>query len=105
MLFWVALSVMTVAAVSAALWPLRHGPLAAATRSDGDSAVYRDQLDEIERDLAAGSIGAREAEAARVEISRRLLAAHEAEAARGTLGRTATPPVFVTQLALSASSC
>jgi len=37
--------------------------------------VYRDQLDEIERDLSAGLIGKVEAEAARVEISRRLLGA------------------------------
>ena len=39
--------------------------------------VYRDQLDEIERDLATGLIGKSEAEAARVEISRRLIAAEE----------------------------
>jgi len=40
--------------------------------------VYRDQLDEIERDRASGTIGAAEAEAARVEVSRRLLAAADA---------------------------
>ena len=45
-----------------------------------DVAVYRDQLDEIERDRAAGLIGEREAEAARVEVSRRLLAAADAVA-------------------------
>ena len=44
-------------------------------RTGSDVAVYRDQLDEIERDRAAGLIGEREAEAARVEVSRRLLAA------------------------------
>jgi cytochrome c-type biogenesis protein CcmH len=40
--------------------------------------VYRDQLDEIERDLSAGLIGKVEADAARVEISRRLLGAADA---------------------------
>ena len=45
-------------------------------QSDGsEAAVYKDQLAEIDRDVAAGLIGAPEAEAARVEISRRLLAA------------------------------
>jgi len=39
--------------------------------------VYRDQLDEIDRDEAAGLVGGAEAEAARVEVSRRLIAASE----------------------------
>ena len=42
-----------------------------------ETAVYKDQLDEVGRDVAAGLIGAAEAEAARVEIGRRLLAAAE----------------------------
>ena len=46
--------------------------------SGSDVEVYRDQLDELERDLAAGSIEKTEAEAARVEVSRRLLAAVDA---------------------------
>ena len=40
---------------------------------DFDRAVYRDQLQELERDQGRGLIGAAEAEAARNEISRRLL--------------------------------
>ena len=91
MLFWVAFAVMTVAAIFAALWPLRRSSIATAAQTNVDSAVYRDQLDEIERDLASGSIGIPEAEAARIEISRRLLAAHEAEAARGTPQKTSNP--------------
>jgi cytochrome c-type biogenesis protein CcmH len=66
---------MTAAAIFAVLWPLsRRGAL----RSGSDVAVYRDQLDEIDRDRAAGLIGEREAEAARVEVSRRLIAAADA---------------------------
>src|SRR4029079_17210442 len=72
MVLWFVLALMTAAAVLAVLWPLgRRGPL----RTGSDVAVYRDQLDEIERDRSAGLIGEREAEAARVEVSRRLLAA------------------------------
>jgi cytochrome c-type biogenesis protein CcmH len=44
-----------------------------------EAVVYRDQLTEIDRDVAAGQIGAAEAEAARVEIGRRLLAAADNE--------------------------
>ncbi|MBN8985358.1 MAG: c-type cytochrome biogenesis protein CcmI, partial [Rhizobiales bacterium] len=44
-----------------------------------ESAVYQDQLAEIDRDIANGLIGETEGAAARVEISRRLLAAADAE--------------------------
>ena len=37
--------------------------------------MFRDQLAELDRDLARGAIGEKEAEAARNEISRRLIGA------------------------------
>src|SRR3954464_8726260 len=75
MMLWLVLALMTAAAIFAVLWPLsRRGAL----RGGSDVAVYRDQLDEIDRDRAAGLIGEREAEAARVEVSRRLIAAADA---------------------------
>lgn len=73
MTLWLILALMTAAAIFAVLWPLSRQRRPA--RSGSDIAVYRDQLDEIERDLTAGLIGPQEAEAARVEVSRRLLAA------------------------------
>lgn len=66
---------MTLAAVLAVWWPLARRQM--SVRSGSDIAVYRDQLDEIDRDEAASLIGAAEAEAARVEVSRRLIAAAE----------------------------
>jgi cytochrome c-type biogenesis protein CcmH len=82
MTLWIVFAFMTGVALLALLWPLRRAWTAAASQPGNDSAVYRDQLQEVERDLAAGSIGANEAEAARIEVSRRLLAAEEAEGAR-----------------------
>jgi cytochrome c-type biogenesis protein CcmH len=77
MILWLVFSLMTAAAIFAVLWPLsRPGPV----RSGNALAVYRDQLDEIARDRAAGLIGEAEAEAARIEVSRRLIAAGEAQA-------------------------
>jgi cytochrome c-type biogenesis protein CcmH len=76
MALWLAFVVMTVAAILAVLWPLARR---AGTPSGSDVAVYRDQLDEITRDRAAGLIGEAEAEAARLEVSRRLLVAAAAE--------------------------
>ncbi|QIO35142.1 c-type cytochrome biogenesis protein CcmI [Bradyrhizobium sp. 1(2017)] len=79
MTLWFVFALMTVAAIFAVLLPLgRSGP---AQNQGSEVAVYKDQLAEIERDLGAGLIAAPEAEAARVEISRRLLAAAGSEAA------------------------
>jgi len=73
MTLWFVFALMTVAAIFAVLWPLSR---AGRPQNDGSEAtVYRDQLAEIDRDMAAGTIGVAEAGAARVEISRRLLAA------------------------------
>ena len=75
MTFWFLLAMMTGAAIFAVLWPL--GRRTAPPAAGHDVRVYRDQLDEIGRDQAAGRIGEAEAEAARIEVSRRLLAAAE----------------------------
>ena len=87
MTLWFVFALMTVAAIFAVLWPLSRS---SAPKAGGNEAtVYRDQLAEIDRDAAAGLIGVSEAEAARVEISRRLLAAVDAERdlpARSNLG-------------------
>jgi cytochrome c-type biogenesis protein CcmH len=79
MTLWVVLALMTAAAVLAVLWPLARAER--KLRSGSDLAVYRDQLEEVQRDRAAGLIGESEADAAQVEVSRRLIAAADAEAA------------------------
>jgi cytochrome c-type biogenesis protein CcmH len=77
MTLWFVFALMTAAAIFAVLWPLgRHGQ---PQRDGSEAAVYKDQLTEIDRDVAAGLIGPSEAEAARVEVSRRLLAAADDE--------------------------
>lgn len=87
-LLFLAFAALTGVVLALLLRPLRAG--AAALRPEaGESevALYRDQLAEISRDLDRGVIGEAEAEAARVEVSRRLLAADEARMAeRRTAG-------------------
>lgn len=78
MTLWFVFALMTVAAIFAVLLPLGrsgHAQDQGSQNRGSEVAVYKDQLTEIERDLAAGLIAAPEAEAARVEISRRLLTA------------------------------
>ncbi len=73
MMLWIVFALMTAAAIFAVLWPLSRGK---DPKGEGsETVVYRDQLAEVERDVSAGLINPPEAAAARVEISRRLLAA------------------------------
>jgi cytochrome c-type biogenesis protein CcmH len=73
MMLWFVFALMTAAAIFAVLLPLGLG---GGQQAGGNEAtVYRDQLTEVDSDHQAGLIGTAEAEAARVEIGRRLLAA------------------------------
>jgi cytochrome c-type biogenesis protein CcmH len=73
MMLWFVFALMTAAAIFAVLLPLGLG---GGKRAGGTEAiVYKDQLAEVDSDLATGLIGTAEAEAARVEIGRRLLTA------------------------------
>jgi cytochrome c-type biogenesis protein CcmH len=83
MTLWLVFALMTAAAIFAVLWPLGRRP---SERGGSDVVVYRDQLDEIARDREAGLIGEAEAEAARVEVSRRLIAAADAAEAEKPSG-------------------
>ena len=86
MTLWFVFALMTVAAIFAVLWPLSRG---GRPQSEGSEAtVYSDQLAEIDRDVTAGLIGGSEAEAARVEIGRRLLAAAESRRDRPVRSNT-----------------
>ena len=79
MTLWFVFALMTVAAIFAVLWPLSRS--APPSAGGNEAVVYQDQLAEIDRDVAAGMIGPPEAEAARVEIGRRLLTAVDGERA------------------------
>src|ERR1700751_3927274 len=79
-MIWIAIAVMTAGAVLAVLWPLSRK--ARELGATNDVAVYKDQLEEIERDQNWGLIAPPEADAARVEVSRRLIAAADAAARR-----------------------
>jgi len=68
-----ALAAMTIFAVVAPLWRAREDTGAV----DTDIDIYREQLSEVDRDLARGVLDQTEAERTRIEISRRLLAADD----------------------------
>lgn len=73
--FWAVVSATTLLVCAALVRAAFRGPAAAANDTPPDMQVYRDQLREIDRDLARGVIAAEEAERTRVEVKRRALEA------------------------------
>src|SRR5271163_5248655 len=73
---WFVLAGMAACAVLAALWPLlRPSPPMKADPAADEAAFYKAQLDEIKRDVERGLLPQGEAESARAEAARRLIAA------------------------------
>jgi cytochrome c-type biogenesis protein CcmH len=73
-LLWVIFAVLTAVVLYALLRPLASGSASEDSRDAYNATVYRDQLGEVESDRERGLIGEGDAEAARIEIARRLLA-------------------------------
>ena len=88
MLFWIISALLTVVVAVILLSPLLRASTRASLYDEGEAAVYRDQLRELERDKASGLISADDADYARAEIGRRLLAI----AGRATTGEGAAEP-------------
>jgi cytochrome c-type biogenesis protein CcmH len=94
----VLLAVLAFVVLAFVFVPLARGR--AARKADRDTfarAVYRDQLAELARDRERGTIDAREQDAARREIERRLLAADKSDTARPARAR----PVLAASLGIA----
>jgi cytochrome c-type biogenesis protein CcmH len=91
MLFALICAVLLLIVLAAVSLPLLSGAPVLPTRGQYDSAVYRDQLREVDRDLTRGLLTAEEANAARLEIQRRLLAVDGSAGRWITSGRSRSP--------------
>ena len=70
---YLVLSLMAVVC-AALLWrPLMNSGRPTATRAEYELEFYKDQLNEVERDRERGIISIEEAEASRLEISRKII--------------------------------
>ena len=81
MVLWFSLAILTGLAVLALLWPLSRTRVAADEADD--SVFYTQELADIERDADRGLIGPAEAEAARAEAARRLIASRRRQGGEG----------------------
>lgn len=103
---WIAAGVLTLAVAALLVAPLlRRGSAAPAGRGEYDLVVYRQQLAEIDRDVERGLIDPGEAEAARIEVKRRILAdAAEAEAAPSPPRSARRPALLAGMLATAVAA-
>jgi cytochrome c-type biogenesis protein CcmH len=76
-MIWLFLAVITIAVVAMLLLPLFRQGARAIARQQREIAIYRDQLAELEREVAAGLIAADAAAATKLEIERKILASGE----------------------------
>ncbi len=72
---WIIALALALATAALVARPLSLARRAARPRAAHDEQVFRDQLLEVDRDTERGVLSPEEARAARIEISRRLLAA------------------------------
>lgn len=92
MLLWVILASLTAIVLFVLLRPLtRRASDDEPGREAFNATVYRDQLDEIEADRTRGLIGETEAEAARLEVARRLLEADEKSKSKSAAHKSGVP--------------
>ncbi len=78
MILWILLAVLTAGVAAVLLMPFSRAASAVQSPRAGDVEVYRDQLQELDRDREQGLIGEDESKYARAEIGRRLLAVADA---------------------------
>jgi cytochrome c-type biogenesis protein CcmH len=73
--FWLVAAAFVAVALALVLWPLlrRRGPGAATDRDATNVKLYRDELADLERERAEGTLSEAEYREARQEIERRLL--------------------------------
>lgn len=77
MVLWIGFAVLAAAVTWAVMRPLLASRATPVSETNTELAVYRDQLAEIEAERDQGLIAAPEAEAARVEVARRLIRSAE----------------------------
>lgn len=100
-MLWLIIAILAALAAAILLYALIRRSGTAAARADYDVEVFRAQLQELERELDSGLLTEGEAEAARTEIQRRMLAVDAARPQAAQGGRAGLGPVPAAGIALA----
>ncbi|MCK0166619.1 c-type cytochrome biogenesis protein CcmI [Jannaschia sp. S6380] len=100
MTFWIVAGLLLAACIVPIASALRARPTATGP---ADVAVYRDQLAELKRDAARGTLPPEEVEAARAEVGRRLLAADRVSRRTGRRGNVVLGAALIATAVLTVS--
>jgi cytochrome c-type biogenesis protein CcmH len=95
MLFWVLVTAIALAVILFLARALLVGGRKKEHPASYDLVVYRDQLKEVDRDLARGVLSDEDAGRLKIEISRKVLAADAQIAAAGDGSHTQGPKAFI----------
>lgn len=102
MIFWLIACALAVFVTLVFVLALRRGQAIAEDNAQYDIRVYKDQLSEVEKDLARGILSDEDAERTRLEISRRILEADRAASERVDTGRGSRAGTWVAILICAA---
>lgn len=98
--FWAVAVALAAVVAYVLIAALRQVP-APSNSGEADMVVYRDQLAEIERDLARGTIGPAEADRLRAEVGKRVIDADKVRlTGRAATGRTPTAAIVAVIVAV-----
>lgn len=103
-MIWIVFLALILAVLALLVVPLLQAGRATADRADYDLTVYRDQLKEVDADLERGLLNAAQAEAARTEIKRRMLAAADKPEGPVSVGRATKAFAIVVMVAVPAGA-
>jgi cytochrome c-type biogenesis protein CcmH len=101
MSFWIISGIIAMLVAAVLALSLRRRRADALTGPALDMQVYKDQLAEVERDLARGVIDSGEAARSRIEVQRRLLEADRAARAATSAAGGRVGPIMASGLALA----
>ncbi len=93
MIVWMVIIVVLAASLAVIVWPIVAEGQEEASPAAYDIAIYKDQLDELKRDVERGVLSAEEARRAETEIARKLLAAKARAEQDEASGRRISPTV------------
>jgi cytochrome c-type biogenesis protein CcmH len=95
-MFWLIVAGMTILTAVAVIWPLLQAGRSVPKGAELDLQVYKDQLSEVDREVDRGVLSQAQADAARLEVSRRMLEADKRVQLEVKAERTSRGITFVT---------